>query len=109
MIGFNIYDDYYDDGFVPKGEIQETWGRVEGYANQEGLYPVEAHSDEEGILHAVFAYLSLLYLPGIKVFVEGDQITFQHLTHARREQLLEWLQRSNLEYNGQKIDFYSES
>ena len=99
MIGFNIYDDYYDDGHVPQGECQETWGHAE----------FGADGEEEDVASVVYAYVSLLYLPGVSLSLDGEDITFKHLTHELREQLLEWLQKSDLKFKDKEIDFYSES
>lgn len=100
IIGFNIWDDYYDDGYVPEGEIQETYGYLEGWKGTQ--------EDKEKVIKIIYDYLMILSLPGIKVSYD-DEIYFQYLTHERRETLVEELEKSNLEWKGTKITFYSES
>lgn len=98
MILFNIWDDYYDDNAIPEGEFQETFGKVEGGTD-----------DEEGVISVVYSYLALLHLPEVEITKEFDEIHFKNLSHEMREQLVEWLNQSNLKFQGNKIDFYSES
>lgn len=99
-IGFNIWDDYYDDDSVPKGEIQETYAYVE----EEGLTKVQ----EAAILDLVYKHIQTLDMKGVKVIKHND-IDFKNLTHERREKLVEELSQSGLTYEGVPIDFYSES
>lgn len=99
-IGFNIWDDYYDDGYVPEGEIQETHGYVEG----------EQLEQEKGEIAGLVAnYIDDLDMTGVEVHFNGDDIDFKHLSHQRRYKLVEELENSGLEYKGNKINFYSES
>jgi hypothetical protein len=100
-IPVNIWDDYYDDGFIPKGKIQETHAYIEEY----DILDDEA---KEPIIKVLYDYIMTLNLEG--VIIEYDcEIYFKHLTHQKREELLEKLEKSNLKYQNIPFEFYSES
>lgn len=102
-IGYNIWDDYHDDGFVPQGEIQETHGYVEEF-------DVLTGDDKNAIGDLIHAFLLTLDLTGVEVKNGGNgDIAFKHLTHERREKLVDELEKSGLKYNDTPINFYSES
>lgn len=101
-IGFNIWDDYYDDGYVPAGNIQAT----QGYVEYEENLPDEFHI---GVVKVVYEHLKTLELPGV-VMTPGHRLYFEHLTHALRERLIyKDLKDVKLSYQGIPIGFYSES
>lgn len=101
-IGFNIWDDYYDDGYAPAGKIQET----EGYVECEPDLPDEFHV---GVVKVVYEYLKTLDLPGV-VMSPGYRLDFKHLTHALRERLIyKDLKDVKLSYQGIPISIYSDS
>ena len=77
-IGFNIWDDYHDDGYVPNGESQDTYSYVE-----EEMDEVE----KEAIAKIVFDYISKNF-PTVKVRLRGADVEFVGLTHTRREKLV---------------------
>lgn len=125
-ISINIWDDYWDDGYIPEGEIQKTYAYVEG----------NAVNDE--FCHTCLFKL-MTYLSGLKELVEDDvsmelvfhdsaqtypnlvgsehewclykrwELRFRHLTHARREFLIERLESANFEHGGRPFDIYSGS
>lgn len=102
-IGWNIWDDYYDDGFVPQGEVQETHGYVEEF-------DVLSHEDKTAIGDLILRFIQTLDMTGVEVKHGGHgDISFKHLTHERREKLVTELEQSGLHYNGIPINFYSES
>lgn len=102
-IGYNIWDDYYDDGFVPQGEVQETHGYVEEF-------DVLTEKDKSAIGDLIHAFLLTLDLTGVEVTKGGNgDIRFKHMTHERREKLVKELKASGLKYNDTPIKFYSES
>lgn len=101
-IHFNIWDDYYDDGYVPEGEIQSTYGYVEEYDD----FPDE---DKEELASLLIERLKTLDLAGVEVENGGEDVIFKHLTHERREKLIEELNQSEFAYKGKRIHFYSES
>jgi hypothetical protein len=103
MIPFNVWDDYYDDGHVPEGEIQETYGYVEDDVDW-----TEEERCEIAKLVTWYCQTEIT-LPGVVVGQKGEDVEFKHLTHTLREKLLNELQNSGLNYKGKSFDFYSES
>lgn len=101
-VPINLWDDYYDDGCVPKGEHQETHMYVEEYDYFDDDMKTE-------VMRLVLAHLKTLDLTGVEVEDGGSEIYFKHLTHERREKLMEELEASGLKYKDIPIDFYSES
>ena len=126
-IGINIWDDYYDDGYVPNGEIQETYAYVES-SKMKGK-----DEDCKNILDSFKKTLEELAKPewalefdlhyhdSTKIYpnlvgTEHEwclykrwQLGIKHLTHEAREYFVEALKNKQLEYNGMQIDVYSES
>lgn len=102
-ISINIWDDYYEDGFVPLGETQQTYIYIDelniSLENQkEYLSQIKKYIDDNNLLnnpisleHKSIGILSRYQLNLI-------------LTHKEREVLLKQLIESNLDFN-----FYSES
>ncbi len=102
-IPFNIWDDYWDDGYVPQGKVQETYGYIEEYDTL-------TDEDKVPIVKFIYEYITKeLDLTGVKVELAGTNINFTNLTHARREYMMERLKNCKLQYNGMPIKFYSES
>lgn len=100
-INFNIWDDYYDDGNVPEGKIQSTYGYIESEID---------NNIQEEILNVILHYLKDLdILKDVIVQKNGTDIEFENLTHVKRENLLKVLQSSNLKFDDKIISFYSES
>lgn len=102
-IHFNIWDDYWDDGFVPSGKIQETDGYVE--ESDENI----SEAEQEEVVKLVAEFLKTLDFPGVEISAAGLYLNFRHLSHERRERLVKELENSGLSYNGVPIVFYSES
>lgn len=123
MIRINIWDDYYEDGYVPDGEVQETYAYVES--------PDLEKDEEKRCLGYVMSYIVNNYLVPDTVEMElvfydarvryptlGTlptnlltrwDLRFAGLTHAARMQLIAELQWKDLAYNGEPIKIYSES
>lgn len=115
----NIWDDYYDDGYVPEGEKQETHIKIDV---EEGLIPL-GHQKKMLIilldymkhnleLNDVIFKLHLrdttkIYptLPKSMHSINWD-IRVTGLTHKRREKLIEELKVSEI---SNLYEFYSES
>lgn len=103
-IPVNIWDDYYDDESVPKGEKQETYAYVEEY---DGVFN---ESMKVEIIKYLHDYVSGLNLPGVELKIEnGTDLAFINFTHKQREELVEKLNGSKLSYKGYPFLFYSES
>lgn len=101
-ISINLWDDYYDDGYVPEGKFQETYMYVEEHDYFTEDMKIEA-------MGVVLEHLKTLDLDGVEIKNCGSEINFKHLTHVRREQLVKELEVSGLTYNDIPIDIYSES
>lgn len=101
-IPINIWDDYYDDGYVPDGKIQATYAYIEEY-------DVLTDEDKEPIIQVFYDYLKTLNLEGVELNTDGCLVFFKHLTHRRREKLVEELEQSKLQHEGIPFGFYSES
>ena len=123
-IPINIWDDFYDDGYVPEGEIQKTY-----------IYVEDSELDLETRKNALEILLNHLNtkvdLPGVKLWMEfydskkkypkliGTEyesflfqrweIKVENLTHERLHRLVEELQEANLSLNGAEFIIYSES
>ena len=119
-IPINIWDDYPDDGYVPEGRIQETYMYVEEYTLP--------HDSCKKYLQRVLDYMNgNLQLDGVKVWLkyydsrtkyptldemyqyERWEVRFEHLTHERREKLVEELRVAELSGDGLPFRIYSES
>lgn len=106
-IPVNLWDDYYDDGHVPKGEIQETHAYVET--------DVLSRELKEDVLRMLVDVMKKLNPSkkarfALKPRRDGvKEIAIQHLTHADRIALLRKLQKAKLAYEGARLSLYSES
>ena len=97
-IPFNIWDDYDDEKFD-----SGTYGYVEEY-------DVLTEDEKCEIVALIASYIKTnLDTSGFIVEADGEDLTFEKLTHERREKLVKELEVSELTYNGTKIEFYSES
>jgi hypothetical protein len=124
-IHVNIWDDYHDDGFVPEGEVQETYAYVEGgdlvdddkravlLQLQQTVESIKV--PESALVCGVEWYDSALVYPSL-VGTEHErhlykrwQLQLKHLPHSERESLVEVLGRLQLQYNGRTVVVYSES
>lgn len=123
-IPINIWDDYYEDGYVPEGEVQETYVYVEDYE-----ILVE---DTERYLNFLLEFIkSKLKFNEVEMYLEFYdsrkkypdinekdnpnfhysrwEIVMKNITHKRREELVKLLMEANLEFEGHKFRIYSES
>jgi len=122
-ISINIWDDYYDDGYVPEGEILETYIYVEEYDDitdeekKEFLLFLKEEIDKLKlpIQTRMDVYDTKLKYPNLNFEENGlthwrrDEIRVVDLTHELRYELLKLLKESQLQYNKHKLDIYSES
>lgn len=95
---FNVWDDYWDDGI---GRVQKTDGHI-----------LDEMSDDEKIpiVKSIYEYIKgNIDLMGVKMELKDTQINFKHLTHVRREYMMERLEKCGLKYKGIPIAFISES
>jgi hypothetical protein len=120
----NIWDDYYEEGDIPEGEIQETYIYVEDThiteeKRKECLEKLLNHMNTKlklkGVEMEMFYNDTSLKYPKL-VGTENEymlfkrwEITVKHLTHKRREKLVDELNDANLELDGIPFRIYSES
>lgn len=125
-ININIWDDYCDDGYVPDGEIQQTYAYIEGSIK-------DKEEDCKNVLELLKTHIERLAKPewslelylnyhdSTKIYpslvgTEHEwclykrwQLEIKHLTHKAREYLVDTLKKEQLNYLGQPLDIYSES
>lgn len=104
-VDLNLWDDYYDDGYVPEGKCQETHMYIEEYDNL-------TDNDKTKIMKVVYDFIVTLDMVGVEVELDGKEIYFKHLTHIRREKLIKELELENAKLvfgDVYPFDFYSES
>jgi len=120
----NIWDDYYEDGYVPEGEKQETYMYVE--TDEVTL------EQKKNILEHILSYINNnLKLNGVKtslIFYDSKikyptlvgseyewclferwEVRFENLTHKRLFKLLDELTSANLMVDNTPLNIYSES
>lgn len=115
----NLWSDFYEDGYVPENEVQQTYMYVEN------KLPL---SDQKDILEFIIKYIDqnfvftglesklelydskLIYptLPSEMHFSRYN-IIFKHITHKMAFELIGKLNNSNLSVNSVNIEFISES
>lgn len=120
----NIWDDFFDDGFLEEGEIQETYAYVECDLevsqckdvlsllkdNIESLIPSDSPLEL-----SVYFYDSAQVYPNL-VGTEHEQFLYKrwqlglkHITHEALENLVPALQKLQLKFNDIPLKIYSES
>lgn len=115
----NIWDDYYEDGYVPDDKIQETYLYVEdGDMTLRDqlitlnliLQYMDKHLNLDGVETELYFYDSFKLYPYLvgseyeSIGFKRFQINFKHLTHKRKDQLVEELNNTKF-----PIEVYSES
>jgi hypothetical protein len=103
-IPYNIWDDFWDDGYTPAGQTQKTHGYVEEYDH---LTEKQKGEISELVYNWIMKNVSL---PGeLEMELGGEDIYFDNITHAFLDSLMVKLKASKLEWEGIPIKFYSES
>jgi len=130
-IPINIWDDYYEEGDIPEGEIQETYIYVEDSDIPQEyrkrcleilLDYMNKNLKLDGVKMWLFYYDSKEKYPDINendnpVFMKEYpnfhfqrwEIRVEHLTHERREKLVDELNDAKLNIDEIPFDIYSES
>lgn len=122
-IPINIWDDYYDDGFVPEGEIQESTIYVESKLSSNVQYEclnillncINTKFNKKDVTFKITFYDSAKKYPQFvgteheSMLYKRWEIKVENLTHKLRHELLELLQNSNLTYENIPFNIYSES
>ena len=125
FIPINIWDDYYEDDYVPKDEIQNTYIYVEDKDlslefKKECLEVILNYIDKHIKLKGVNMWLELFEskkkYPNLvgnpdaeKMFFDRWEIKVEHMTHKQREVLVEMLNDAELSLNDIPFNIYSES
>jgi hypothetical protein len=122
-VPINIWDDYYEDGYVPEGKIQKTYIYVENYEMSEDMCK---HCLEILLQHIqkitstdvktwIEYYDSKLKYPNL-IGTEHESMLFtrweikmENLSHKDRHKLVDQLNDLQLTYEGVPIEIYSES
>lgn len=115
-IHINIWDDYYEDGYIPEGEIQETNICVEDSSVPEDLCEKCVEMilnymkglDLEGVNFRLHLFDSKKKYPTFGAWKRWE-IKIEHLTHERRRKLVEELNAANLSIDNTPFFIYSES
>lgn len=103
-INLNIWDDFYDDDYVPEGKEQKTYAYIEDSDISE--------DDQEILMDAFHKYLLTNFkeeLAGVTIGYGGDRIYFTHLTHNKLDSILKKLDGVELTFGGIPYNIYSES
>ena len=73
-IPINIWDDFYDDGYCPEGEIVKTYAYVENYSMDEEL--------KERALECFYNLLKQIdFMKVVDITFCGDRINFENISH----------------------------
>jgi len=103
-IHLNIWDDLYEDDYVPEGQKQETHAYIEDSFFSD---------DEKELLMMCFhGYLVETFkeeLEGVKVIDGGYEIYFKDITHKKLDSIMRKLDSIELTFGGIPYNIYSES
>jgi hypothetical protein len=132
-ININIWDDFYDDGYIPEGKKQESYIYVEEYDN--GI----TEEKKKECLEVLLRYINEnLNVSGVKIWmkyydsrikypkineIDNPQFMKEHpnfhfcrweiriedLTHERLDEWMEKLEDVSLSVDGIPFNIYSES
>lgn len=132
-IHINIWDDFYDDGYIPEGKKQETYIYVE--ENEKDI----THENQKRCLDVLLKYINEnLNINGVKIWMEYYdsrikypdinevdnpvfmkqhpnfhfcrwEIKIEDLTHERLYEWMSKLEEANLSIDGIPFNIYSES
>lgn len=125
-ISINIWDDFYDDGYIPKGKKQETYCYIE---EDEDIVPIEKQKKYLEILYEYIIenlnikgvkiwlnlhephrkYPNLLKNSGGIIYPDRWEIRFEGLTHKRLDSWMRMLGNSNIKVDDKQFYIYSES
>lgn len=117
-IYLNLWDDYFDDGHVPEGEIQETFICVETEMSLDHEKEILSYflTDlkkmvTEKTLIELTLYNSKDKYPTLEDFRHFQQwrINIKHLNHKQREILVDYYENCPPRYKGHTLVVISES
>lgn len=125
VISINIWDDYYDDGFVPEGETQETYAYVDNcdlsdddqreVLQQFQAQVMELQQPGSSLKCNISWYDSAQVYPAL-VGTEHEwclykrwQLELKNIPHSERESIVEAISGLDLRYGDRPMRIYSES
>ena len=128
-ININIWDDFYEDGYVPENEIQETYAYIEDNnisdeIKKECLTILFDNIKNKQILSNVDILLEFhdyknnyktetvkrcLETYGDDFFIKRWEIKLKNINHKQLDILIEELNNEELMYNSIPFNIYSES
>lgn len=123
-ININIWDDFYDDNFVPAGKIQDTFIYVDELDMSETdkteyleflFNYIKYNMNTDGIKIWMGYYDSKILYPNINVVEHPNfhftrpEIRLENLTHKRLDEWIQHFNDKNVLYKGNKLHVYSES
>lgn len=122
-IYINIWDDFYDDGYIPEGEIQKTYSYVECELDDnsckevltllqktiEQLMPIRTFDMHLNYYDSKIVYPNLVGTEHEHFLYQRWQLEFKHLSHEVLYNLVEQLKQLSLTYQNTPIKIYSES
>lgn len=124
MIPINIWDDFYDDGYVPEGKKLETFICVDTDISHEKskeyleflLDYINKNLNTVDIKLWMEFYESRKKYPNLvgnldaeKLFFERWEIKLEGLTHKRLDEWMGILKNADIKVDGIPFDIYSES
>lgn len=123
-IAVNIWDDYYDDGYVPAGKVQETYAYVEGNLPNEDckeilsnlMVEIGKHIGENTNLKCTLefydsekVYPNLVGTEHAWCLYKRWQLQLENLSHEMREKLVDELVSWNYQHKSTPVVVHSES
>lgn len=101
-IPINIWDDFWDDGYCPDGEVVKTHAYVENYSMDEEL--------KERAMECFYNYLKTLdFMNEVTIRLSGDRIYFVNISHKILDNLMAYLDLVELVVDDNVLSIYSES
>lgn len=101
-IPINIWDDFWDDGYSPEGEIVKTHAYVENYSMDEEL--------KERAMECFYNFLKQLdFMQVVDMRLSGDRIYFENISHKILDHLMTYLDVYELCVDEHVLSIYSES
>ncbi len=101
-IPINIWDDFYDDGYCPEGDIVKTRAYIEDYELTDEI--------AEKAMEYLYNFIKdLSILNTVKFKLCGDIIFFENITHKILDDLMSILDDNDLTFDDYFLDIYSES
>lgn len=106
-IPINIWDDFYDDGYVPEGKKQETKIYIEsGEIDEESKHKILKFFLE----HILRIHKETNILEGVSFELSGDEIWIENITHKQLDSLMQELEHGgHIFYEKKLLNIYSES